>query len=522
MLQSRSKRVLWVDDEIESLKSHVFSLSTKGYELTPVSNGDDALSLLQEEEYDAVLLDQVMPGQDGITTLAGIRQLRPLLPVIMVTQSSNDRLIDEALAKQVTDFLVKPLTPGQIASTLRRVLAQPQLVAARMPQEYVSIFSEIQLAKQQDPGWREWIDIYRRICQWDVHFDHTEDQGLNETHVELKRECNALFSRYVESNYTSWLRGRDTPPLSVNVLEKFVAPHLQSGRPVYFVVIDCLRLDQWLTIQPLLEPYFSMEQEHYYSILPSATLYSRNAIFSGLYPKQIADRYPEFWQEDPEEETSTNRYEKQLMRMKLAGLGLNLKPEARYFKIFDARGSEEYFRQVSTVHRISLSALVVNFVDILTHKRSQLDILQEIAPDESAFRSLTLSWFSHSALLEIFKVMAQKKDVVVVVTSDHGSVLGNRASRVFGNRETTTSLRFKTGDDLGCNRDEAMYVTKPQQCQLPAETARKDYIFAKEDYYFVYPNQFHEYKRQFRGGFQHGGISLEELILPVVTMTPRH
>ncbi len=520
-MQDRPRRILWVDDEIESLKSHVFSLSTKGYSLTPVSNGDDALSLLQEEVYDAVLLDQMMPGQDGITTLEGIRRICPQLPVIMVTQSSDDQLIDEALSKQVDDFLVKPLTPGQIASTLKRVLQQNQLVADQMPQRYISSFSDIQMAKQRDPDWRAWIDIYVKLAEWDIHFDQTSDKGLSETHQELKKECNALFSRYVENNYAHWIRGTDAPVLSVDVLEQYVAPHLRDGMPVYFVLIDCLRLDQWLAIESLLQPYFQMEYAYYYSILPSATLYSRNAIFSGLYPKQIADRYPQFWQEDPEEETSTNRHEKQLMRMKLADLGLDLKPEARYFKIFDVRGSEEYLHQVSTVHRISLSALVVNFIDILTHKRSQIDILQEIAPNEAAFRSLTKSWFAHSTVFDILKMMSQK-EVVVVVTSDHGSVLGNRASRVFANRETTTSLRFKTGDDLGCNRDEAMYVTRPSKYQLPAETSKKDYIFAKEDFYFVYPNQFHEYKRQFRGGFQHGGISMEELILPIITMTPHH
>jgi len=254
--------------------------------------------------------------------------------------------------------------------------------------------------------------------------------------------------------------------------------------------------------------------------LPSATLYSRNALFSGLFPREIAEKHPKYWDENPEDETSTNQYEKRLLETRMEQLGLKLRPPLRYFKIFDARGGEEYIQHASSTNEVSLAALVVNFIDILTHKRSQIDILQQISPDEPAFRSLTKSWFNHSALFEVLKIIS-RKDVIVILTSDHGSILSNRASRAYGNRDTTTSLRFKLGNNLGCNTDEALHITEPKDYKLPGGNIGKNYILAKEDYYFVYPNQFHEYKRQFKGGFQHGGISMEEMILPCVIMKPR-
>ena len=519
-MQDNVRKVLWVDDEIEMLNAHIISLSTKGYEVTPAANGSDALSLLREEQYDAILLDHMMPGMDGIDTLEHVREIEPTLPVVMVTKSEDENLIDEALAKKVDDFLVKPLNAEQIASTLKRVLDQPKIIEGRLPQEYISDFSEIRMAKQEGPDWRKWIDIYVSLMEWDIKFDSLPTTGLEETHLEQKKDCNALFADYVEQNYTQWLKGEDSPILSVDVIDKFVAPRLQNGERIYFIVLDCLRLDQWLAIEPLLQPHFHIEKDYYYSILPSATLYSRNSLFSGLFPKEIADRYPQHWQETSEDETSTNRFEKQFMITKLESLGFYLKPSPRYFKIFDVRGGEEYLKQVSSHDKISIAALVVNFLDILTHKRSELDILQQIAPDESAFRSLTTSWFMHSSLFEIMKIISEK-DATVLLTTDHGSILCNRASKAFGTRDTTTSLRFKVGNNLGCDPTEAVYITEPEEYKLPAESQSKNYILAKEDYYFVYPNQFHEYRRQFQGGFQHGGVSMEEMILPLVTMTPR-
>ncbi len=513
-------RILWIDDEIEALKPHILYLSEKSYDVTPVSNGDDAIAMIESFRYDAILLDQMMPGQDGMSVLARVRELDSAIPLIMVTQCKEDALINEALGKRISDFLVKPIGGAQVASTLKRVLDQAKIIEEQVPHKYTQDFNQIRLIKDSSPDWRQWADIHQKLVEWDLEFDLLGETGLEETHLEQKKECNALFSDYVSENYPRWIRGEDAPMLSVDVLDRFVIPHLRKNRQVYFIVVDCLRLDHWLAIEPLLQPYYHIDRSCYYSILPSATLYSRNALFSGLFPQELAEKFPQYWQENSEDQTSTNRFEKQLLQLKLRNAGLRLKPGLRYFKIFDAKGGNEYIRQVSSFERISLSALIVNFVDILTHQRSQLDVLQQIAPDESAFRSLAKSWFAHSALFEILKIIAPR-DAVVVLTTDHGSVLGNRPTKAFGNRETSTSLRFKVGTNLACDDDQAVHIKQPKSFKLPAESSNKNYIIAKDDYYFVYPNQFHEYTRQFRGGFQHGGISMGELIVPVVTMTSR-
>lgn len=517
---NKSHKILWIDDEIEALKSHVFALRAKNYEITTVSNGHDAISLVKEGNYDAVLLDQVMPGLDGMKTLEQIKEIAPVLPIIMVTQSSEDQLIDEALSKKVDDFLIKPLSPSQISSTLKRILERDEIVYSKIPQKYAKDFNYIVRERQKGPDWKKWIDIYVKLAEWDLTLDKTPDMGLEETRLEQKKECNKVFSEHVERNYVDWVNNRNSPMLSVDVFDEAVIPLLQEGKQVFFIVVDCLRLDQWLTIEPILREYFRIERDYYYSILPTATLYSRNAIFSGMFPLEIYRNFPDYWQETSKDGASTNRYEKQMMYDKLSSYGLDLTPSPRYFKVFDAKGGDNYIRQASSFDKISLAALVIDFVDILVHKRSESDLLQEIAPDEAGFRSLTKSWFIHSSFFEILKIISKRKDINIVLTSDHGSILGNRASKVFGTKETTTGLRFKMGTNLGCNSDEAVYITNPKRYKLPAEIINKNYIIAKEDYYLVYPNQFHEYKRQFKGGFQHGGISMEEMILPLITMKP--
>ena len=519
-MKSEGRRILWIDDEIEFLKPHIFFLQGKGYDVTPVSNGDDALSLIKEQSFDAVLLDQIMPGRDGMSTLTLIRELEPSLPVIMVTKSEEEQLMDAAIGNRIDDFLVKPVSPSRILPILKRVLDQDRIIETKIPKDYTADFNKIRDMKEGTPDWREWISLYIKLSEWDMEFDQLEKTGLEETHAEQKKECNALFSNFVEKHYLDWLNGKDSPVLSVDLIGKYVLPFLEQGEQVYFIIVDCLKLDQWLSIEPLLQPYFQITRDYYYSILPSATLYSRNALFSGLFPREIAEKYPKYWKEIPDDETSTNKYEKKLLELKLEQMGLKLNPSPRYFKIFDTRGGEEYIRHASSANKVSLAALVVNFIDILTHKRSQIDILQQISPDEAAFRSLTKSWFMHSSLFEILKIIA-RKDAVVILTSDHGSILSNRASRAYGNRDTSTSLRFKVGNNLGCDPDEAIHIPNPKDYRLPGGDIGKNYILAKEDYYFVYPNQFHEYKRQFRGGFQHGGVSMEEMILPCVFMKPR-
>ena len=520
---AQAHHILWIDDEIEALQPHIRVLRERGYTVTPVTNGEDGIALLTngDTQYSALLLDQVMPGKDGMATLEAVRTIDAQIPVILVTQSSDEQFVEIALGKQVTDFLVKPIGVAQIVSTLKRVLDQTQIVLEQIPSQYTADFNAIRELKDSGPNWQEWVDIYLKLLQWDLVSDKLSEGGLEETHLGQKKECNTEFSDFVAANYPNWVDGNsEAPPLSVNVLDRHVIPQLQAGKSVYFIVVDCFRLDHWLAVESLLYPYFSIEREYSFSILPSATMYSRNALFSGLFPAEIAEHYPQYWQEESDGGTSTNRYERQLLEEYLNRSGIKLKSAPQYFKIFDARGGNIYKKRVAANTRVEFSALVVSFVDILTHQRSQSDVLQQLAPDVSAFRALARSWFSHSVLFDILRMIAAQ-NATVVLTSDHGSVFCNRATRARGNRDTTTSLRFKIGTNLGCEENEAVHLRKPAEYRLPAETTSKDYILAKDDYYFVYPNDFYKYKRQFQGGFQHGGISMGELITPVVTLTPR-
>ena len=522
-MPNKSHKILWIDDEIEALLPHRRFLETRGYNVTPATNGEDGIELLKQTEtqYDAILLDQVMPGKDGMATLDTIRTINAQVPVILVTQSSDEKFVDVALGKQVTDFLVKPIGVAQIASTLKRILEQQQIVETQIPGRYTNDFNTINALKASQPGWQDWIDIYVKLLEWDLLSDRLAEQGLEETHFEQKKECNTEFSDFVQANYPEWVHGsQDRPPLSVDVLDQHVMPLLQAKIPVYFIVVDCFRLDHWMAVEPLLYPYFSIDRKYSFSILPSATMYSRNALFSGMLPAELARDLPQYWQEKSEDGSSTNQFERQLLEEYLKRNGIRIKPGVQYFKIFDLRGGNEYKKRVAAATRVSLSTLVVNFIDILTHQRSQSEVLQQLAPDESAFRAVAQSWFAHSALFDILRLIAEQ-GVHVVLTADHGSEFCNRATRAYGNRDTSTSLRFKIGNNLACDENQAVHIRNPREYQLPAESASKDYILAKDDYYFVYPNDFYKYKRQFQGGFQHGGISMGELITPVVTLTPR-
>ena len=512
---------MWIDDEINSLETHILFLEQKGYQITPAMNGSDGLSLLQEEIYDAVLLDHSMPDMDGIHLLSEIKRRYPHLPVVMVTQNEQREIMNEAIMHHVDDFLMKPLNPKQIASKLAFLLEYDAVKEDYTAQEYVIDFNKRTALKQQEVDWKTWIDIYTQLAEWDLRLDELDiADNLRETHGLEKQECNALFARYVEENYCDWLVGEDSPVLSVDLLYKHVIPEIQVGKQVFFMVMDCMRLDHWLKIKPLLHPYFQITTHYYYSILPTATNYARNSIFSGLFPLEFAQRYPDLWVETDDENTSVNRHEKDLMRLQLERHGIHLKPAPHYFKIFDARGEMEYLQWISNVNRISLAAVVVDFIDHLTHKRSEIGLLKQLIPDETAFRTFVQGWFQHSGLYKILKLLADR-GVTVILTSDHGSILCQHAAKVSGDRPATNGLRFKVGGELLCSEEAGLRITQPEQYMLPDEVYEKNYILAKEDYYFVYPNQFNDYKRQFHGGFQHGGISMEEMILPCAILEPK-
>jgi len=511
-----SRKILWVDDEIEMLNPHVRYLTERGYEVETATNGDDAVAMVQQCRYDLVLLDQMMSGRDGLSTLAAIRKSRAELRVVMITKSEDESLLDRALAKEVEDYLVKPVSPLQVLSACRRILESERIQMGQAAQDYARHHRDVSELRSKVGDWRIWARIWETLVEWDLRMEALPDADLELTHADLKRECNLEFGRFVEERYPLWMRDIDPPPMSVDVVRRYVVPHMKRGVPTYLIVVDGMRLDQWMAVEPHLRSIFELQKDLYYSILPTATPYARNAIFSGLFPLEIAARYPQFWEPvDSDDQGSRNRYERQLLEKQIERLGLRGK-RLRYHKFFSSDESPGAANSAVAARDASLVALVFNFVDILTHGRSQSEILREIAPDEKAFRTLTRNWFEHSMLRQVLDTLSRRK-CVVVLTADHGSVLGRRASLVYGDRQTSTSLRYKYGRNLGCQSKEAVHVGKPQLYKLPAGDGCLDYIIAKEDYYFVYPTRYRQFKRQYAGGFQHGGMSMEEMIVPVYT-----
>jgi CheY-like chemotaxis protein len=519
-MKEEIKNILWVDDEIDQLKSQIIFLEGKGYKVTEASNGDDAVTLVGKQNFDLVLLDEQMPGKDGLTTLEEVKEKKPHLPVIMVTKSEEEDLMNQAIGKKIDDYLTKPVNPSQILSAAKKILESKKIRIERMAQDYAGVAGKIRSSLYTALNWQDWIEMHRILSEWDLEIDNFGDLDLKQAHQGQKVECDIEFGKYIESFYLKWLSKVDPPPLSVDVVKKYLLPILSHKTQVFFIVMDCMRLDQWFSIEPLLDEYFNIKREYYYSILPTATPYSRNAIFSGLFPSELASQYPELWKAGTQDDSSRNRYEHQLLDNQLKKLGLSLKSETKYVKVLDVQEGEYLAKRIASYKHVPLLSVVFNFLDILAHGRSQSEILREMAPDESAYRSLTRPWFLHSSLFRILRYLATQ-DCAVVITSDHGSVLGSRGTIALGKKDTSTNLRYKYGDNLNCNPKEALLIKNPEEYKLPRYNMCTTYIIAKEDYYFVYPTKYSEYEREYRNSFQHGGISLEEMILPVITLKPK-
>ncbi|MEW6750391.1 MAG: bifunctional response regulator/alkaline phosphatase family protein [Candidatus Latescibacterota bacterium] len=520
-METNKRRILWADDEIEMLRPHHLFLRERGYEVTPVNNGRDAVALIEQETFDIVLLDEMMPGLDGLSTLAEIKARAPNVPVVMITKNEEEHLMDEAIGRRIDDYLTKPVNPSQIFMACKKILDARQIRQSQAGQTYVSKAGQIRAQLAGEVTWRTWIDVHRDLCEWELEIGHLGDPGLQQMVQDQRRECNLEFGRFVERRYPGWVADeQDSPPLSVDVVTEHVAPLLAAGRQVFFIVVDCLRLDHWLVMEQVLAEYFTIRRSYHYSILPTATPYARNAIFSGLFPAEIARKYGDIWQGAADDENSLNRHEHRFLDDQLRDMGVELKSGPLYVKVLDAAEGQSLSRRVATLGKTPLVSVVYNFLDILVHGRSQSEILREIARDEGAFRSLVQSWFRHSALLETLQQMARTQ-AAVVLTTDHGAVRSSRATVVHGDRQTSTNLRYKVGKNLRCEAREAVMVRDPQAFGLPRSGLGANFLFAREDFYFVYPTHYNEYQRQYRDSFQHGGISLEEMVLPVAVMEPR-
>ncbi len=517
-------KILWVDDEIELLKPHVLFLKDKGYNVETATNGQDAIELVKNnfrgDNYDLILLDEMMAGMGGLSTLEVIKGIAPEIPVVMITKNEAESLMEEAIGQKISDYLTKPVNPSQILMTAKKIIDGQRITAERVSRDYVTEFREISSQLDGSPSYEEWIEIHEKLTRWEMEIDEHPEIGLKESLMDQRRAANAAFGKYIDQVYKGWVSSKsDRPKLSHEVFETFVAPKLVPGKSVVLIVIDCMRLDQWFIMEEFLRDYFAISRQFYYSLLPTATPYSRNAIFSGLYPLEMEKRFPEIWDKgNSDDDSSRNRFEKDLLADLLQRKRLRIDP--KYVKIIDPDFGKNIVSNISSFVRTPLTAIVVNFVDILAHSRSDSDILKEIAPDESAYRSLTRSWFQHSYLLDLFRALAQT-EATVVVTTDHGSVRSLRGSKVLGDREASTNLRYKFGRNLKCDDRQAIFVKNPEDYMLPRRGVTINYIIAKEDYYFVYPTDYHKYLEQYHDSFQHGGISLEEMILPVATLNAR-
>jgi len=516
-------RILWVDDEIELLKPHVLILQERGYQVDIATNGEDALEMIRENVYDLVFLDEMMPGMGGLETLAEIKNVYPFLPVVMVTKNEAESLMEEAIGEKISDYLTKPVNPSQVLLTSKKFLERRRIATEYATKNYLAEFQNISQRLLSGPDAEDWIEIYNSLTRSEMELDHHPELGLHQMLFDQKREANAAFGRFIEHSYRDWIESDSDhrPVLSTDVVRHALLPLLESDASVFFFVIDCLRLDQWLGMESLLQEDFFISKEYYYAVLPTATPYARNAIFSGLFPIDIEKRFPDLWSEGEDDENSRNLHEPDFLIDQLQRRRVVVKPEPKYIKILDPDFGRQTERNIVNFTKNKLTAIVVNFVDMLAHSRSDLDILKEIAPNEAAYRSLTMSWFAHSWLLGMFRALARQPRVKILLTTDHGSIRALRGAKVIADREASTNLRYKFGRNLKVDEKQAIFVKDPKDYKLPRRLSTTNYIIAKEDYYFVYPTDYHRYLNQYRDTFQHGGISMEEVILPIVTMEPR-
>lgn len=510
--------ILWVDDQIDQLRSHIIFLEKKGFNIEPVTNGEDAIAMIKEQIFDIVFLDEQMPGMDGIETLEQLKNINPQLPVVMITKSEEESIMEDAIGGKISDYLIKPVNPNQILLTTKRILERSRLQNEKSAQTYLKQFGEISSRIHPNTGWQEWIEIFKELSKWKIDLE-TGDENLVHVLEDQIQEANKEFGKFIENEYQSWLTSKDgSPVLSPSIIEKYVQPHLEKGEKTMFFIIDCMRYDQWLTFEAVLSKYYNIETDFYYSILPTATPYSRNAIFAGLYPSDIERLYPELWQQG-QDETSLNRHEEELLKRQLDRLGIDLK--FKYEKVLNAEEGKRIADKMQNYTQSKFAAFVYNFVDTLVHSRSDSDVIKELAPDEAAFRSITEAWFLHSNLLQMFKTLSEE-DVTVVVTTDHGSVRALRDTKVYGDRDTAKNLRYKYGRNLKADeRNTVFFMENPLDYKLPEVTGVNNYIIAKEDYFFVYPTNYNKYQNRYKDTFQHGGASMEEMILPVATMKPK-
>lgn len=508
--------ILWVDDEIESLKSQILFLKNKGYEVTAVTNGYDALEHLKENVVDVVLLDESMPGMTGLETLAKIKELSASLPVVMITKNEEENIMEEAIGGQITDYLIKPVNPNQVLLTLKKIMDSKRLVSEKTTTAYQQDFRNLFMALSSNPDYNEWKELYKKLVYWELEMSRSDSPEMMEVFQTQKAEANTEFYKYISKNYEKWIKNNDGPLMSHQLFKEKVAPHLSKDKPTFLIVIDNLRYDQWKSIQPTISDSFrTLEEDMFYSILPTATQYARNALFAGMLPIDIEKNFRNEWKND-DEEGGKNLYEETFLRHQLLRLGLDgLKTQ--YIKVTNNEHGKDLEDNIHNCLNNDLTVIVYNFVDMLSHARTEMEVLKELAGDEVSYRSLTVSWFEHSPLFRALKKVSDK-DIQVMITTDHGTVRVKTPSKCIGDRHTTTNLRYKHGRNLQFEQKDVLAFRDPTVVGLPRPNVSSTFIFAKEDVFLCYPNNYNHYVNYYKNTFQHGGISLEEMVVPVIRL----
>lgn len=513
-------KILWIDDEIELLKPHAMFLEKKGYETQMINNAIDALEIIPHENFDAVLIDENMPGMGGLEALQKIKEIKPQLPIVMITKNEEEHIMEEAIGAHIADYLIKPVNPNQILLSLKKILDRNKIITEKAVGNYQQEFRNIAMDIMNARDYEDWKDIYKKLVFWELELENITDNQMSSILQNQKQEANIGFFKFIERNYYDWMQTDEKPVLSDQVFKEWVKPHLSIDRNTLLIMVDNLRYDQWKAIEPLFSEFYNIEKEQmYYSILPSATQYARNAFFAGMMPAEIEKRFPNEWKND-NEEGNKNQFEKEFLLDQMKRLGLS-QLSLQYFKVLNTDFEKKILDDFHQYKNKNLTVIVYNFIDILSHAKTDNRIVSQLIRDDKTYRSITKNWFENSYLLQIVK-KAQEEGMKVLLTTDHGTIFVRKPSQVVGDRETSTNIRYKMGRKLVYDEDDVFVIDKAEDFHLPRVNVSSKYIFAKEDIFLAFPKNYNHYVNYYKETYQHGGISMEEMIIPFVTLSPKN